>query len=103
MSTKPTLRKSVNPGFNSLTPGSTAISPEAMQAWERIPQHEKTAIIEAIERPSPPGSIDTKTIEVGPTLLTVRTMSSGFRVVYEPGNGRNTIVSVITPREAQFL
>jgi hypothetical protein len=83
--------------------GTTSISPEAMQAWGRIPQQYKTEIIEAVERPSGASKADTKSVKVGTKLLTVRRMSSGFRVVYEPGNGRNTIVSVMTPREARLV
>ena len=80
--------------------GTTSISPEAIQAWGRIPQEHKTEIIEAIERPTSASMADTKSVQVGTKLLTVRSLSSGFRVVYEPGVGRNTIVSVLTPREA---
>ena len=83
------------------TSGTISISPEAMQAWGRIPQQYKTEIIEAVERP--PSEADTKSVQVGTKILTVRRMSSGFKVVYEPGNGRNTIVSVMTPREAGLV
>lgn len=85
------------------TSGTTSISPEAMQAWGRIPQQYKTEIIEAVEHPSAASEADTKSVKVGTKLLTVRSMSSGFRVVYEPGNGCNTIVSVMTPREARLV
>lgn len=83
--------------------GTTSISPEAMQAWGRIPQQYKTEIIEAVEHPSATNRADTKSVKVGTKLLTVREMSSGFKVVYDPSNGRNTIVSVMTPREARLV
>jgi len=85
------------------TSGSTSISPEAMQAWGRIPQQHKTEIIEAVERPSAGSMADTKSVKVGTKLLTVRSMPSGFKVVYEPDNGHNTIVLVMTPREARLV
>lgn len=85
------------------TSGTTSISPEAMQAWERLPQQHKTEIIEAVERPSAANKADTKSVKIGTKIFTVRRMSSGFRVVYEPGNGRNVIVSVMTPREARLV
>ena len=74
-----------------------------MQAWERLPQQHKTEIIEAVERPSAASKADTKSVKIGTKILTVQRMSSGFRVVYEPGNGRNMIVSVMTPREARLV
>lgn len=82
---------------------STSISPEAMQAWERIPQHSKNEIIEAVERPSALNKANTKSIKIGARTFTIRRVPSGFRVVYEPGKGRNTIVSVMTPREARLM
>lgn len=82
--------------------GTTSISPEAMQAWGRIPQHYKAEIIEAVEHPSAANKAEVKSVKIGTKLLTVRRMSSGFRVVYDPSNGRNTIVSVMTPREARL-
>ncbi|GAB2840063.1 hypothetical protein GCM10027277_03760 [Pseudoduganella ginsengisoli] len=85
------------------TSGTTSISPEAMQAWGRIPQQYKTEIIEAVERPSAAGGAETKSVKVGTKTFTVRRVSSGFRVVYDPSNGRNTIVSVMTPREARLV
>lgn len=103
MATKMTKGRPMHRELVVNTTVSTAVSPEAMQAWERLPQHNKAEIIEAVERPSLASSADTSTVKVGPKLLTVRRMSSGFRVVYEPGNGRNTIVSVMTPREARLV
>lgn len=85
------------------TSGATSISPEAMQAWGRLPQQYKTEILEAVEHPSAASKANTKSVKVGTKILTVQRMSSGFRVVYEPGNGRNLIVSVMTPREAGFM
>lgn len=85
------------------TSGTTSISPEAMQAWGRIPQQYKAEIIEAVERPSAASKAATTSVRVGSKTLTVRKMSSGFRVVYDPSNGRNTIVSVMTPREARLV
>ena len=82
---------------------STSISPEAMQAWGRIPQQYKSEIIEAVERPAELNEVDTKFVKIGKRTFTIRRVPSGFSVVFEPGNGRNTIVSVMTPREARLL
>jgi len=99
MAAKLTRQKAVRPETEEAKPLQTAISPEAAQAWGRIPQQNKFEIIEAVERPAQDGA-GTKTVQVGAKRFTVQQVSSGFRVVYEPGNDRNTIVSVLTPREA---
>ena len=100
MAAKLTRQKSVRPETTESEPLQTAISPEAAQAWGRIPQQTKFEIIEAVGRPSQAGGADTTPVKVGPKFFTVQQVSSGFRVVYEPGHDRNTIVSVLTPREA---
>lgn len=79
---------------------STAISPWATLAWGRIPSHTKAEIIAAVEQASPPDDANTKIINVDNKVLKVRQIASGFRVIYESGDGGNTIVSVLTPREA---
>lgn len=102
MAAKLIRRKSGQSETAETQPLQTAISPEAAQAWGRIPQQNKFEIIEAVGRPQIAGA-DTKTVKVGAKLFTVQRVSSGFRVVYEPGNDRNTIVSVLTPREALLV
>ena len=84
-------------------PGSTAISPQAMLAWGRIPSHNKAEIIAAVEQNSPASDANTKIVKVGTQVLKVRNVSSGFRVIYEPGDGHNTIVSVLRPRETRLV
>jgi hypothetical protein len=79
----------------------TTIAPQARQAWERIPQRFKVEIVEEFKKPSVASVSNTKTVKVGPKTLSVRRMSSGFQVVYEPGSDRDTIVSVLTAREAR--
>lgn len=84
-------------------PGSTAISPQAMLAWGRIPSRYKAEIIAAFEQaPVSASDIKTKSFTVGSQVLKVREMLSGFHVVYEQDDDRNTIVSVLTPREARL-
>lgn len=102
MATKRTKPKSMHHELAVNRPGSTAISPRAMLAWARIPSHNKAEIIAAIEHASPASDAHTKIVKVGNQVLKVRNMSSGFRVVYESGDDRNTIVSVLTPREARL-
>ncbi|MGZ3182944.1 MAG: hypothetical protein ACXU8N_10930 [Telluria sp.] len=85
------------------TPGSTTISPDAMQAWGRIPQRYKAEIIAAVEGIAPLPGAKIKTVQIGNKRYTIQQMSSGFCVVFEPGSGRNTIVSVLTPREARLV
>jgi len=82
---------------------STSISAQAMQAWSRIPSNTKVEILAAVERPSSVSDASVKTVKVGKQTLMLKKMSSGFRVLYEPGTDRNTIVSVLTPREAGLL
>lgn len=82
-------------------PGSTTISPRAMLAWSRIPSHNKAEIIEALEA-SPATDDHSKIVKVGTKMLTVRNIPSGFRVIYEQGDDRNTIISILTPREARL-
>ena len=102
MATKLNKSKSVRPDLTVSRPGSTAISPRAMLAWGRIPSHNKAEIIAAVEQASPASDAHTKIVKVGTQVLKVRNMSSGFRVIYEQGDDRNTIVSVMTPREARL-
>ena len=83
--------------------GSTAISPQAMLAWSRIPTHRKDEILASFRHVTQASDANVKTVKVGTQVLKVRRMSSGFRVVYEPGSDRDTIVSVLTPREAGLV
>ena len=83
--------------------GSTAISPQAMLAWNRIPTHSKDEILASFKHVTQASDANVKTVRVGTQLLKVRRMTSGFRVVYEPGDDRDTIVSVLTPREAGLV
>src|SRR5262249_49501626 len=83
--------------------GCTFISPQAMLAWSRIPSHYKAEIISAVEQKTPISDANTKIVKVGTQVLKIQNISSGFRVVYEAGDDRNTIVSVLTPREARLI
>jgi hypothetical protein len=102
MATTLTKAKPVRHDLAANSPASTAISPWAMLAWGRIPSHKKAEIIAALEQALPADDGNTKIIEVGAQVLKVRNMASGFRVIYETGDDRNTIVSVLTPREARL-
>lgn len=77
---------------------TTAISPQVMLAWNRIPFQNKQEIIAAVEHED----ASDKVVKIGKQTLNVRNFSSGFCVVYEPGETHNTIVSVLTPREAKL-
>lgn len=82
----------------------TTISAEAMVAWNRIPIEAKMAIVEAVShdtRPDQPA--EAKQVKIGDQLLAVQDVSSGFRVVYSRGAMANTILSVLTPREAKLF
>ncbi len=57
---------------------STSISPEAMQAWGRIPQQYKNEIIEAVERPSALSEMDTKFVRIGTRMFAIRRVPSGL-------------------------
>lgn len=81
--------------------GSTEISARAMFAWGRIPSKNKAEIIAAVEQTST-GEAEPKTVKLGNQTLKVRNISSGFRVIYETRDDHNTIVSVLTPREARL-
>jgi len=74
-----------------------------MQAWSRIPSNAKIEILNAVEQPSSTPDPSVKAVKVDGQTLMVKKMSSGFRVLYEPGTDHNTIVSVLTPREAGLL
>lgn len=100
METKLIKAKTAPSGLAVNRLGNTAIAPRAVLAWGRIPSQDKAEILAVVERPSAAGDGNTKTVRVGEQMLTVRNMSSGFRVVYESGADRNTIISVLTPREA---
>lgn len=89
------------PEVNSVK--SIEISPQALQAWSRIPSVAKVEILAAVERPSSVRDGTVKTVKVGNQMLMVKKMTSGFRVLYEQGLDRNIIVSVLTPREAGLL
>lgn len=73
-----------------------------MLAWSRIPSRNKAEIIEALEQASTATDDRSKIVKVGTKVLTVRNIPSGFRVIYEQGDDRNTIISVLTPREARL-
>lgn len=81
---------------------STRISSPAKLAWGRIPSRFKTEIIAAVEQRSPESDASTKIVKVGNQRLKVRNVASGFRVIYEPGEDGNTIISVLTPREVRL-
>lgn len=102
MATKLSQALPVNDGLAANSPGRTSISPLAVLAWGRIPSHIKTDILTALEQAPPDGDADTNIFNIGAQVFKVRTMGSGFRVVYEPGDNCNTIVSVLTPREARL-
>lgn len=93
---KPVRHKSVAPKR-----GTPEISPDAMLAWGRIPSSYKVEILDAVKHASAEGK--TQSLKVGKKVLTIGKSSSGFRVVFEAGQDRDTIVSVITPREARLL
>jgi len=59
--------------------------------------------LRAVEQPCAVRDTSVKTVKVGEQTLMVKKMSSGFRVLYEPGIDSNTIVSVLTPREVGLL
>lgn len=102
MATKLTKPTSVPHDLAANSRRSTAISPWAMLAWGRIPSHDKAEIIAAVEQTSPGDDANIKIVTVGAQVLKVRSMASGFRVIYESGDDQNTIVSVLTPREARL-
>ncbi|MES2756031.1 MAG: hypothetical protein V4693_01555 [Pseudomonadota bacterium] len=102
MATKSAKPNSADQNLAANRLASVAVSPRAMLAWGRIPSHNKAEIIAAIGQASPEGDANTRIVKVGPQVLKVRSVSSGFRVIYEPGDDRNTIVSVMTPREARL-
>ncbi|MPQ55370.1 hypothetical protein [Duganella sp. FT27W] len=97
--TKPKSLEYDPPSNNAV---STRISAPAKLAWGRIPSRFKTEIIAAVEQRSPDSDASTKIVKVGSQLLKVRNVASGFRVIYEPGEDGNTIVSVLTPREVRL-
>ena len=68
----------------------------------RIPMRNKAEILAAVEQRSPAKIEDAKVIKIGSQVLKVRNLSSGFRVIYESAPDRNTIVSILTPREVRF-
>ena len=82
---------------------NTSIADQALQAWSRIPSNTKVEILKAVEQPCTVRDASVKTVKVGEQTLMVKKMSSGFRVLYEPGIDSNTIVSVLTPREVGLL
>jgi hypothetical protein len=82
---------------------NTAISPQAMLAWSRVPTRSKDEILASFRHVTQASDANVKTVKVGTQVLKVRRLSSGFRVVYEPGDDRDTIVSVLTPREAGLV
>jgi hypothetical protein len=102
MATKLNKSKSEHHDLTVSRLGSTVISPRAMLAWGRIPSHKKAEIIAAVEQATAASDAHTKIVKVGSQVLKVRNMSSGFRVIYEQGDDGNTIVSVLTPREARL-
>jgi hypothetical protein len=83
--------------------GSTTISPEAEQAWCRVRQEDKAEIIAEVEHLSARPDATIKTVQIGDKRYKVQQTASGFRVVFEHGSDRNTIVSVLTPREARLV
>ena len=78
---------------------SIAIDPEASLAWGRIPSERKEEILSTFKREPPLGDTHFK---MDQEVFTVRSMSSGFRVVYKADNDSAIIVSVMTPREARL-
>lgn len=102
MATKLTKPTSIHHDLVANSRRSTAISPWAMLAWGRIPSHNKAEIIAAVEQASPASDANIKIVKIGAQVLKVHNMASGFRVIYESGDDRNTIVSVLTPREARL-
>ncbi len=81
---------------------STTISPQAMLAWSRIPTQSKEEILATFRHSPQRTNYTVKTVKVGTQLLNIRKMPSGFRVVFESENDHDTIVSILTPREARL-
>lgn len=79
--------------------GSMVISPQATLAWSRIPMDSKYEILASFKAATP---LADKLVNTDDGVLRVRRIPSGYRVVYESGENHDTIVSVLTPREASL-
>jgi hypothetical protein len=81
----------------------TTISAEALVSWNRIPSQAKAAIVEAVSHDTHAGAGRGKQVEIDNRVLTVQDVPSGYRVIYERSATANTILSVLTPREAKLF
>lgn len=102
MATKRAEVKSVRRASSSRRAGA-AIAPQAMLTWTRLPEQSKREILAAVDSPPKINDHNIKTAKVGGQLFMIRRMPSGFRVVFESSEDRNTIVSVLTPSEARSV
>jgi hypothetical protein len=82
----------------------TTISADAMVSWNRIPVQAKAEIVDALSYDSRDGGAAAgKQVKIDNRVLTVQEVSSGYRVIYERSATANTILSVLTPREAKLF
>jgi hypothetical protein len=82
----------------------TAIAEDAKQSWNRIPSLAKAQIVEAVSASSRSAfGPHRKQVMIDNRVLTVQEVSSGYRVIYERSTTANTILSVLTPREAKLF
>jgi hypothetical protein len=75
-----------------------------MVSWNRIPSQAKAEIVEAVSCDSRSDiAARGKQVTIDDRVLTVQDVSSGYRVIYERSATANTIISVLTPREAKLF